>query len=75
VVEESLEALLGGGRREPALCAPRFLPPSAPPSRSVYSAAAWLGLGSGLGSGLGLRLGLGGPWLGSPSGRLHLQPE
>ena len=29
----------------PALCTARALPPRLPPSRSVYSAAAWVGLG------------------------------
>ena len=56
VEEVSCEALLEGGRREPALCTARALPPRLPPSRSVYSAAAWSGSGLGLG-GLGLGLG------------------
>ena len=58
VEEDSWELLLGGGRRDPALCTARALPLRLPPSRSVYSAAAWSGSGLGLGGlGLGARLG------------------
>ena len=39
---------------EPALCTPRALHARLPPSRSEYSAAAWVGSGLGLWWGWGL---------------------